>query len=65
MEAQLQGPSENVRMMVPVLAQEARVSGGPGLSGPEDIFFLTGGFCADEYTVIPDETGYVWIQIAL
>ena len=51
-------------MMVPVLAQEARVSGGPGLSGPEDIFFLTGGFCADEYTVIPDETGYVWIQIA-
>lgn len=64
-EAQVFGPTEGVRLVVPVIADEAEVTGGPKVSEPEEIFFLTGGFCAREFVLTPDESGQVWIRIAI
>lgn len=64
-ETEIFGPAEGVRLVVPVIADEARVSGGPSLSEPEEIFFLTGGFCAREFVLTPDASGHMWIRIAV
>lgn len=65
MEAEVFGPAEGVRLVVPVIADGARISGGPSLNTPEEIFFLTGGFCAREFVLTPDESGHVWIRIEI
>lgn len=65
LETAIQGPHEGVQLVVPVIAEAAQVSGGPHLSRPEQIFFLTGGFCAQEYLLQPDADGKAWVRIAL
>lgn len=65
MEVQVAGAAEGVRLIVPVIADEAKVTGGPALPEPEEIFWLTGGFCAREFTVTPDENGRARIRIEI
>lgn len=65
METEIFGPAEDVRLVAPVIAREAKVSGGTFLGEPEEIFFLTGGFRAREYVLGPDEGGRIWIQIEI
>ena len=60
----LEGP-QGVRLVIPVIADRAKVSGEPFLKEPEDIFFLTGGFCAREFVLKPDEEGRAMIRIEI
>ena len=62
-EAEVKGITDDIRLVVPVIADAAQVSGGQNLTESDNIFFLTGGFCAREFIVIPDEAGKVWINI--
>lgn len=62
-EAEIFRAVEGVQLIVPVIADGTKVSGEIFLKEPENIFFLTGGFCAREYILIPDESGRTWIQI--
>ena len=47
--------AEKTRLVLPVLAKDARVESETLCGDPEPIFFLTGGFGAREYLVAPDE----------
>ena len=49
--------AENARLVLPVIAKDARVESETLCGDPEPIFFLTGGFGAREYLVAPDENG--------
>lgn len=48
--------------VLPLIGGAIRVLAGT-LRGGEEIFFLTGGFLAHEWIVIPDETGRLQIEI--
>lgn len=65
METEVFGSAEDIRLVVPVIADEVKVSGGPFLKEPEKIFWLTGGFQAREYVICPDENGRAWIRLAI
>ncbi len=62
-EAKLSGKFEGARFVLPVIADEAQLSGAELCGKPEEIFFLTGGFCAREFVLLPNESGFVWAQI--
>ena len=49
--------AEKTRLVLPVIAKDARVESETLCGDPEPIFFLTGGFGAREYLVAPDESG--------
>lgn len=59
------GAADGVRLVVPVIPDNARVSGGSFWKEPEKIFWMTGGFGALEYVLMPDEAGRAWIRIEL
>lgn len=58
-EGTVPADAENVRYILPILSEKARVDVLRGtLSGrPEPIFCLSPGFAGREFTVLPDETG--------
>ena len=56
---QIEGPKEEVRLVLPVIAGNASVTAGRQESEPERIFFLTGGFAAREFKIVPDEEGVI------
>lgn len=64
-EAQIFGPGEGIRLVVPVIAEKAQVIGGPVLKENSEIFFLTGGFCAREFILEPDRAGKMWIRLTI
>lgn len=64
-EAQISGAVKGTRLVVPVIADRAKVFGEPFLGEPENIFFLTGGFCAREFVVEPDEAGRAFVRIEI
>ncbi len=64
-EAEARGALEGIQLVVPIIADTARVSGSPALTDPELIFFLTGGFCAREFVLSPNPDGRAWIEISL
>lgn len=65
MDIQVKGPLEGVRLVLPVVANDAAVETVPAAPEPERIFFLTGGFGAREFVVVPDEEGCIHIKITL
>ena len=64
-KAEAFGPLDGVRLVVPVIADRAKVYGGPTLNDPKEIFFLAGGFSAREFVLTPDAFGKAWIQIKI
>lgn len=64
-ETKVYGDPQGVRLVVPVIADRAKVLGEPFLREPEEIFFLTGGFCAKEYVLEPDEAGRSSVRIEI
>lgn len=54
--------AKNLKFILPLIAGEIRLRKGK-IEKQEEIFFLTGGFIAQEYTVVPDENGEIetWI----
>lgn len=56
---QIEGPKEEVRLVLPVIAGNVSVTAGRQESEPERIFFLTGGFAAREFKIVPDEEGVI------
>lgn len=65
MEIKVYGDPQGVRLVVPVIADRVEVFGEPFLREPEEIFFLTGGFCAKEYVLEPDEAGRSSVRIEI
>ena len=43
--------------VLPIIAQSTKVHCETTVASKEEIFFLTGGFCATEYVILPDESG--------
>lgn len=62
---QIAGPGENVRLVLPVIADEAKVTASSVLSEPESIFYLTSGFGAREFIILPDGENRIWAEIVL
>lgn len=56
--------AEKARFVLPVVARDVQVS-PTGRFETAEIFFLTGGFGAVEYTVTPDEAGRFQVRLAL
>ena len=61
---QIEGPKEEVRLVLPVIAGNASVTAGWQEAEPEHIFFLTGGFGAREFRILPDEEGVIGVEIS-
>lgn len=60
---QLEGGWQGVRLVLPVIADAAVLS--PMLAEePEQIFFLTGGFGAKEYILLPDAQGRITFTLS-
>ena len=55
---------EKATFILPIVRDCAKVNSIPPFEKAEDIFFLTGGFTAKEYTVKPDENGCFCITIS-
>ena len=50
--------------MLPVIAGNASVMAGQQEAEPEPVFFLTGGFGAREFRILPDEEGVIGVEIS-
>ena len=50
------------RFILPVISGEVQVLRGTA-SSPEEIFFLTGGFIANEYVIAPDDDGMIELML--
>ena len=61
---QIEGPKEEVRLVLPVIAGNASVMAGRQEAEPEPVFFLTGGFGAREFRILPDEEGMIGVEIS-
>ena len=61
---QIEGPKEEVRLVLPVITGNASVTAGRQEAEPEHIFFLTGGFGAREFRILPDEEGVIGVEIS-
>ena len=62
--AQIEGPKKEVRLVLPVIAGNASVTAGRQEAEPEPVFFLTGGFGAREFRILPDEEGMIGVEIS-
>lgn len=62
---QIDGPCEDVRLVLPVISDEAKVTASSVPAEPERIFYLAGGFGAREFIVYPDEKTCLWVDINL
>ena len=51
-----------LKFLLPLIAGEAKALTG-AIEKREEIFFLTGGFIAQEYTVLPNEKGEIDIEV--
>ena len=54
--------AKSTKYILPLINGEVKILHG-NQSGKDDIFFLTGGFTAKEYTLTPDENGNLNIVI--
>lgn len=61
---QIEGPKEEVRLVLPVIAGNASVTAGRQEAETEPVFFLTGGFGAREFVILPDEEGVIGVEIS-
>jgi len=54
--------AKGVKFILPLIAGEVICEKG-SLEQTDDVFFLTGGFMAKEYTFVPDANGELDLQI--
>lgn len=54
--------ADGLKLILPLIAGEIKLQSG-GLEGKREIFFLTGGFIAQEYTVVPDGRGRIALTV--
>ena len=48
--------ADGLKFLLPLIAGEVKIQRGK-IEKTKEIFFLTGGFIAQEYTILPDESG--------
>ena len=54
--------AKGMKFLLPLIAGKIEVQTGT-IEKEEEIFFLTGGFIANEFTVIPDEDGDIFLRL--
>ena len=54
--------ADNTAFVLPIISGKVNVLCG-SIAGTDDIFFLTGGFEACEYTIYPDESGVIEVVV--
>ncbi|MDY5821010.1 MAG: hypothetical protein SPJ70_06840 [Candidatus Borkfalkiaceae bacterium] len=54
--------ADGLKFVLPLIAGEVKVQSGK-IEGSKEVFFLTGGFIAQEYTILPDESGNIRVSV--
>lgn len=64
-DCKISGAGEGVKLVLPVVADTAQVTTATACGEAERIFFLTGGFGAWEWVIVPDKEGHIHAEITL